>query len=119
MDAVVAIDGRTSRRSGKVDATPLHLVSAFAAGAGLVLGQRATAAKSNEKMAIGEWTTVFNDAKMTTAMLDRLTHHCHIVETGNESYRFRHSTATAESRIKALEQSKRAKQTEPFLGETA
>lgn len=51
-NAVVAIDGKTSRRSGKVDATPLHLVSAFAAGAGLVLGQRATAEKSNEKTAI-------------------------------------------------------------------
>lgn len=48
-DAVVAIDGKTNRRTGKVDATPLHLVSAFSAGAGLVLGQRATAEKSNEK----------------------------------------------------------------------
>lgn len=53
-DTVVAIDGKTSRRMGKVDATPLHLVSAFAAGAGLVLGQRATAEKSNEKTAIPE-----------------------------------------------------------------
>jgi len=44
----------TSRRSGKVGGTPLHLVSAFAAQAGLVLGQRATAAKSNEKTAIPE-----------------------------------------------------------------
>lgn len=51
---VVALDGKTSRRSGKVDGTPLHLVSAFAAGAGLVLGQRATAVKSNEKTAIPE-----------------------------------------------------------------
>jgi hypothetical protein len=53
-DTVVAIDGKTSRRSGKVDATPLHLVSAFAAGVGLVLGQRATTEKSNEKTAIPE-----------------------------------------------------------------
>jgi len=51
---VVAIDGKTSRRSGGVDATALHLVSAFAAGAGLVIGQRATAEKSNEKTAIPE-----------------------------------------------------------------
>ena len=53
-DAVVAIDGKTRRRSGGVGATPLHLVSAFAAGAGRVLGQRATAKKSNEKTAIPE-----------------------------------------------------------------
>jgi predicted transposase YbfD/YdcC len=55
---VVAVDGKTSRRSGGVDATALHLVSAFAAGAGLVLGQRATEATSNEKTAIPELLSV-------------------------------------------------------------
>lgn len=53
-DEVVSVDGKSSRRSGALDHTPLHLVSAFAAHAGLVLGQRATAEKSNEKTAIPE-----------------------------------------------------------------
>lgn len=56
-----------------------------------------------------EWSQVFVDAKLTTALLDRFTHHCHIVETGNASFRFRHSSETAKARIQSRERTRKGK----------
>ena len=57
-------------------------------------------------LTFAEWPSVFADAKMTTALPDRLTHHCHHVKSGNDSYRFRQSTQEAKVRIQTREQGK-------------
>ncbi|WP_166798926.1 ATP-binding protein, partial [Pseudomonas aeruginosa] len=69
-------------------------------------------------LSFAEWSRVLGDAKMTTALLDRLTHHCHIVETGNESYRLQHSSLAAQAKIKSRERKRKDDQKpvddEPF-----
>ena len=68
-----------------------------------------TSVASTTSLSFSDGSAVFGDARVTTTLPDRLTHHCHIVETGNECYRFGRSTMAAKTRIKAWESARNGK----------
>lgn len=58
-------------------------------------------------LSFSEWSSVFGDAKISPVLLDRLMHHCHIVEMGNESYCLQHSSLVAQTKIKSRERKRK------------
>ena len=68
-----------------------------------------TSVASTTSLSFSDGSAVVGDARVTTTLPDRLNHHCHIVETGNECYRFGRSTMAAKTRMKAWESARNGK----------